>query len=114
MASAERMDPTGEKRRERSKRSQRKHHRRYLLKYEHGMTVAEYDEMFVAQKGLCRACGGPPDRKSLCVDHSHKTGEIRGLLCAKCNVALGYVEEDIVRLKGLIQYITGWKPSKEK
>ena len=57
------------------------------------------------QKGVCAACGRPPHRTRLDVDHDHATNEVRGLLCRGCNLALGGVEDDPQTLLRLIQYL---------
>jgi hypothetical protein len=64
--------------------------RRYELK-QYGLTPAEYDLRFEEQHGLCAICGNPTTG-TLSVDHDHITGEVRGLLCQPCNVALARVE----------------------
>jgi hypothetical protein len=56
----------------------------------YGLTLEQWGKMFTDQGGACKICGRI-DRK-LCVDHSHKTGEIRGLLCKGCNLKLGWFE----------------------
>lgn len=60
--------------------------RRYKRLY--GITVDEYDKMFEFQDGSCAICGRPPKNKRLAVDHDHKTGAVRGLLCHICNQTL--------------------------
>lgn len=60
--------------------------------------------------GLCDICGDPPSMKNknetrLHVDHSHATGEFRGLLCNDCNLLLGRAKDDIRRLEAAIQYL---------
>lgn len=71
-------------------RSWKKHlSRRYL------MTEQEYDLMVRKQQGLCGICGKPV--KKLRVDHNHKTGKVRGLLCDRCNVRLESIESHIWR-----------------
>jgi len=68
------------------------------LKRNFGITVEEYDKLFEQQGGLCAICGKPEIARnqygirSLAVDHNHKTGEIRGLLCSYCNMKLGILE----------------------
>ena len=58
--------------------------------------------MLATQGGLCAAC--KTDRPQH-VDHDHKTGRVRGMLCFLCNQALGNVRDDIKRLHGLIDYL---------
>lgn len=70
----------------------------YLGKY--GMTIAEYRAMFSAQGGVCAICQkGETTRhgarvRRLAVDHCHKTGRMRALLCTACNVAIGRLGDD--------------------
>jgi Recombination endonuclease VII len=73
-----------------------------------GSTVDLYDTLFEAQSGVCAICKRPETRKGtarLCVDHCHKTGEIRGLLCHRCNMVLGLVEDNCERLQAAIAYL---------
>lgn len=75
-----------------------------LQKY--GLTLAQYDDMYRAQSGLCVVCFGPPDiGQSLCVDHCHTTGRVRGLLCHNCNKALGLLKDDPERILRLATYL---------
>src|SRR5438105_9932161 len=61
-----------------------------ILKKKFGITQAEYDQMFEEQDGVCKICRKPESRICrgilcrLAVDHDHKTGKVRGLLCSKC------------------------------
>lgn len=63
-----------------------------------GITLADYEAMFEAQGGLCGICGKPEREtaggfiKRLAVDHDHKTGKVRGLLCSMCNKRLHALE----------------------
>ncbi len=75
------------------------------LKYTYGVTLVEYDEMFESQNGNCAICGLPEINKRLAVDHCHKTGTVRSLLCNRCNTALGMVEENENTLLSMINYI---------
>jgi hypothetical protein len=77
----------------------------YLYKY--GITLVDYNKMFEEQGGCCAACGEYQSKfkRSLAVDHDHKTGKIRGLLCKNCNAALGNVRDNINTLDGLIKYL---------
>ena len=64
--------------------------RKYLFKKMYDITLEQYEQMFEEQKGLCAICGLPMVRgNSAVVDHSHKTGKVRGLLHRRCNSALG-------------------------
>ena len=68
--------------------------RKRRLKVNFGLTLEQYDQMYEAQGGVCAACGGiNPDDKRLAVDHNHKTGKVRGLLCSNCNLAIGNLKE---------------------
>lgn len=76
----------------------------YRLKY--GIGIGEYDKMFSAQSGVCAICGNEQgDGKRLCIDHDHKSGDIRGLLCYKCNHAIGKAEDNPQRLQKMIDYL---------
>lgn len=50
-----------------------------------GVTDAEYSAMFIAQGGHCALCTATPKTRRLHVDHDHRTGKIRGLLCHRDN-----------------------------
>jgi hypothetical protein len=64
------------------------------LRTKFGLTPGEYDEMFAAQDGRCAVCRSlPTPGISLHVDHDHDTGEIRGLLCVRCNNGIGLFRE---------------------
>ncbi len=65
---------------------------RFFKRY--GITVEQYDAMLRQQNGLCAICGRAPKRFRLAVDHDHETGEIRGLLCTRCNLGLGWFRDD--------------------
>lgn len=84
------------------KKSVRKSH----LKKSYGITPEQYDEMFQRQGGVCAVCGKPPNGRKLSVDHDHRTGKVRALLCAHCNIALGNVDDNPSILQKLINYLT--------
>lgn len=66
----------------------------------------EFDAMLVAQKGVCRICLLPPkEGKSLNIDHCHKTGRVRGLLCHNCNLGLGLFRDNPTILATAIEYL---------
>ncbi len=68
------------------------------LKRDYGITLAEFDDMLLSQGGTCAICHQPETQvvngilSHLCVDHSHETGHIRGLLCHRCNKTIGWLE----------------------
>ena len=77
--------------------------RRYRMKARHGMTPKQYEVMHKAQGGRCAICG--KKSKRLCVDHDHKTGVLRGLLCNKCNSLLGFGRDSVEILEAAIRYL---------
>lgn len=65
------------------------------LKSDYGINIDEYEAMEKSQNYSCKICGGKQtDGRGLAVDHCHSTGKIRGLLCSKCNRALGGFNDD--------------------
>ncbi len=68
--------------------------RNAALQSNYGITLNEYNRMFQIQGGMCAICKRHQSefKKALHVDHNHKTGKVRSLLCAKCNVLVGVVE----------------------
>lgn len=72
---------------------------------QYGMDEADYQALLSAQDGHCAACPKRPTRKRLSVDHSHRTGVVRGLLCTRCNRLLGYLHDDADLLWSLAAYL---------
>ena len=101
------LDPDGVNKVKREWRAKHPdHHLKYYIPYAYGISLEDYKAMLVSQKGLCAACGSPPRGKHrLHIDHNHQTGKVRELLCHECNIALGCVAEDPVRLQKLAEYI---------
>ena len=66
--------------------------RKWNLSIRYGLSEADFDAMLVGQGGLCAICALP--MKRVCIDHDHATGEVRKLLCNKCNVLLGLIENN--------------------
>ncbi|QZE11266.1 HNH endonuclease [Streptomyces phage Forrest] len=79
--------------------------RKYDLKRKFNMTLDEYNLMESKQNGVCAICGGRDEDVSLAVDHCHSTGIVRGLLCRKCNMGLGYFDDDIEKMTKAIAYL---------
>lgn len=83
----------------------------YQLRHEYGMTKAEYDARLEAQSGVCALCREvrlPRGRKFMDVDHDHRTGAVRGILCSDCNKNVGRMEQRIARWPGMLEYL-GWQ-----
>lgn len=82
--------------------------RRAHLKRVFGISLEEYNEMSKKQNHLCAICGESENcyrNKVLSVDHCHKTGRIRGLLCSTCNRALGFLKDNKEILNNAIKYL---------
>jgi len=78
-----------------------------------GLTIEDYDAMHEAQGGVCAICKHPETSSRggkvyrLAVDHDHTTGQVRGLLCFKCNSAMGSFEKRNVPLENVIKFLKG-------
>lgn len=85
--------------------------RRLAIKQNYGLTLEQYDAMVAAQNGLCAICDRPERAQRqgkvmrMPVDHCHKTGRIRALLCHSCNRALGLLGDDVDLLRKAIEYL---------
>lgn len=80
----------------------------YVLKKTYGITLGEYRVLSESQNDVCAICEKPQEikrGKNLFVDHNHDTGKVRGLLCTYCNVALGYLREDVIVMEKMIKYV---------
>jgi len=81
------------------------------LKRNYGIILSDYNRMFEEQNGLCKICLKkgfklkPTQKVLLVVDHCHKTGAVRGLLCHNCNRALGLLKDNVDTLNRCIDYL---------
>lgn len=75
----------------------------------YGIGYAEYNELFEEQAGECAICGAHQNDldRPLYIDHDHDTGDVRGLLCMKCNSALGLFQDDASNLQRAVKYLNG-------
>lgn len=80
--------------------------RDYLLQKKYDLLPGQYDELLKLQSGVCKLCSRKSDRQ-LIVDHCHKTGRIRGLLCYPCNLALGHIEKHRDQMLKIYMYLDG-------
>ena len=90
----------------------------YYLKRQYGITEEQYWVMYEEQSGVCAICKKPEITKRvpsiyyktsiirrLCIDHSHITNTIRGLLCNHCNSMLGNALDSVETLHSAISYL---------
>lgn len=77
-----------------------------MLKRSYGINLEQYESLLKKQNGKCAICNRTHiEDKKLVVDHCHKTGEIRGLLCSQCNTGLGLFGDNIENLNNAISYL---------
>ncbi len=83
-------------------------HRQLMMKF--GVGLEWYNAKFAEQNGCCAVCGRHQSEfaRRFHIDHNHKTGQLRALLCPNCNTVLGKVNEDVVILAKLADYIEKW------
>lgn len=81
--------------------------RRKGLKHKYGMTIEQYDEMLANQDYRCAVCGTdtPGHTGRFVVDHSHETGNVRALLCNRCNRGLGFFKDNPSLLRDAARYL---------
>jgi len=83
-----------------------------MLKLKYGITPQQYNRMLTDQNGTCAICKMAEKHRDshtgairmLAVDHDHKTGDVRALLCDACNTSLGKMGENPERIKALLDY----------
>jgi Recombination endonuclease VII len=74
----------------------------------YGLTREGYDRMLAQQHGACAICK-QKSQATLCIDHDHSTGQVRGLLCRKCNAGLGLFDDSPCRLRAAAAYLEAWR-----
>lgn len=80
--------------------------RTYRLRYLYNMTTSDYAQILESQNGTCAICSKVnSDGKALVVDHDHNTGAVRGLLCRRCNTALGGFNDDCELMINAVSYL---------
>ena len=83
----------------------RKNRRTSKLKSKYNLTLEQHEQIYLAQDGRCVLCGDSVAYSKVHTDHDHKTGRVRGLLCCKCNMGLGFFGDSIEGLQRAIQYL---------
>ena len=87
--------------------------RKYNLPAKYGISAAQFAEKLLAQGGKCACCDssfnmeGKASQRA-CVDHNHTSGEVRDLLCGRCNLAAGNVNDSSLRAEQLAAYLKKW------
>lgn len=102
-------------------RSWGRDYRRRMRDVRYGVEEGTVEALTQIQGGRCAACGRTADEvacagksgERLHVDHDHATGFVRGMLCKKCNSALGLVDDDVDRLMALAAYLLGARQAQE-
>lgn len=84
----------------------RKTSRRARTLGQYGMNDTQYQMLLDSQGGVCAICGNSPQvTEKLAVDHCHKGGHVRGLLCRPCNAAIGLLKDDAQIANRAVQYL---------
>jgi hypothetical protein len=88
-----------------------KYSRKYHFKYTYGITIEQYDDMYIEQGGCCAICGKHQleQQRRLAVDHCHITMIVRGLLCDRCNTAIGLFKEDRNTIINALDYLDKYR-----
>jgi hypothetical protein len=89
-------------------------YRNSRLKRLYNITLEEYNNILIKQKNICPICNKPLDftiLKSIHLDHSHKTGKVRGIVHNNCNYILSRADENINTLTNAIKYLQKHSPS---
>jgi recombination endonuclease VII len=74
----------------------------------YGIEVSEAQEMLKTQEYCCAICRLPIGNelnRDAQIDHDHKTGRVRGIVCLRCNLAIGWIQDDPERAKRIIRYL---------
>lgn len=83
----------------------RQHARDRLRQY--AMSPESYRALREAHGGVCAICGGMNRDRDLSIDHCHDSGRVRGLLCNRCNTAIGLLREDPDLVAATLTYLMG-------
>lgn len=75
------------------------------LQQRYGLSLGRYFSMLHRCGYRCEACGDYSGQRRLAVDHCHESGDVRGILCTRCNAALGHLKDDPARIRGVLAYL---------
>ena len=93
------------------KKKRREYCKEWNLINKYGITRSAFESMLLGQGGVCAICKTDKwgDRRPA-IDHDHRTGEIRGILCFRCNLALGLLDDEPGRVMAAFEYLQrDWK-----
>ena len=77
------------------------------LKRRYNLTPSDWNKLMEAQNYVCAFCRMPFHNSVLSVDHSHKTGQVRGIVHKKCNIFIGYLENN----RKYVESYLAWLPA---
>lgn len=83
------------------------YNREKVFKEKYNLSIEEYDKLLLEQNYKCAICRTPQSdlKRSLAVDHCHKTGKVRGLLCTSCNIGLGNFKDNVSNVEDALFYL---------
>lgn len=81
--------------------------KKWRMRKKYNLTMEEFEALLIKQNGVCAICHFPEATTCLSVDHCHKTGAVRGLLCGDCNRAIGLFGDDPTLLESARTYLCG-------
>jgi hypothetical protein len=90
-------------------RANRPKQREWFLRTKYGITPEQWDEILKSQNGVCAICKTCPENGLWHTDHNHTTNKARGILCSRCNHALGLFKESSKSLLSAIAYLEKYK-----
>lgn len=86
----------------------------YRVRCVYGIEVIEWASIYNSQDGACASCLKKIGIDfNTVVDHNHETGHIRGIICRKCNSALGFLDDSVEKVKGLLMYLVKQEKTNE-
>ncbi len=78
--------------------------RRLKVIESYGLTEKQYETLRQIKPGCCHICEKPFGAREN-IDHCHETGKVRGLLCFRCNTAIGSFDDNVKVMKRAIEYV---------
>ena len=78
-----------------------------IMRRQYGISMEEFDALLEFQGGGCAICSKPIEklRRRMNIDHDHRNGKVRGILCSGCNTGLGHLGDNVEGLKKALYYL---------